>query len=107
VVESSQISTNVCARRCPAIYVLNQSLPTNRGAHFCGSHVGPSAMTTPSAARLLMPARVYPVPVPELFETLQVGDQSFQIFRRQIDGRHAASVHFRGWVFEEFGELVR
>jgi hypothetical protein len=38
-----------------------------------------------------------------LFETLYIRDQRLQIIRRQIDGRHAAGVHLRGGMFEEFG----
>jgi hypothetical protein len=38
-----------------------------------------------------------------LFETLHVRDQRLQIIRRQIDGWHAAGVHFRGGMFENFG----
>jgi hypothetical protein len=39
----------------------------------------------------------------KLFQTLYVGDQRLQIIRRKIDGRHAASLHFRGEVFEKLG----
>ena len=38
-----------------------------------------------------------------LLETLHVRDQRLQIIRREIDGRHAAGVHLRGGMFEEFG----
>jgi hypothetical protein len=41
------------------------------------------------------------------FETFHIRDQRLQIIRRQIDRGHAAGVHFRGGMFEEFGQLVR